>query len=224
MNYPEPKLPVEKEHAVDAIIRIVEECEDEIEIITLGPLTNIAMAMAMAPETMKKVSRITAMGGAHMPCNAYTPAAEFNILVDPEAANLVFGFGIPILLAPFELCISPTALTEEEAKAIHDYGTPLSRFVIDCNRSLMDYMERAFGKRIISMPDPTAVAVALWPETIAKYTDTYAFVDTKGQYTYGQTVFDYTEVSMKPYNVRVVDAMDCELFKKIITNKFTANV
>lgn len=223
MFYPDPKLPVEQEHAVDAIIRIIEEGDGDIELITLGPLTNIAMAMIMAPETMRKVKRITTMGGAHMRCNPLTATSEFNILVDPEAAQLVWSFGIPILVAPFELCLSPTALTEKEIDEIYSYGSPLAKFVIDCNNTLIDYIARVYGERKLVMPDPTAVAVALWPETIAQSTECYSYVDTKGEHTYGQTVFDYNNVAGKPHNVTVVDTMDCELFKKIAVNKFTVN-
>lgn len=224
MFYPTPKLPIEKEHAVDAIIRIIEENSEDLEIITLGPLTNIAMAMIMAPDTMKKVKKITAMGGAHMRCNPLTATSEFNILVDPEAARVVWEFGIPILVAPFELCLSDTALSEAEIKKVYDYGTPLSKFTMDCNNTLIDYISRIYGEKKLVMPDPTAVAVALWPQTIATYTDCYSYVDTKGEHTYGQTVFDYNHTVDKPYNVRVVDTMDCDLFKKIAVNKFTANV
>ena len=120
-------------------------------------------------------------------------------------------------------CLSDTAFNEAEIDRVCSYGSKLSSFVIDCNRTLIEYIVKVRKERKLVMPDPTAVAVALWPDTIESYTDCYSFVDVKGDHTYGQTCFDYVNISEKSRNVRVVDTMDCALFKKIAINKFTAN-
>lgn len=221
MFYPDSKLKPQKEHAVDAMLHIIDENAENLELITLGPLTNIAMAMLLRPDTMKKIKKITIMGGAHMRCNAYTATSEFNIIVDAEAAKIVFDFGIPIVLAPLEICLDETALNKEEIDRVYSADTELAKFAIDCNRTLITYIEETYGEPKLVMPDPTAVASAVWPEIIWESTDCHAFVDIKGSITYGQTVLDYYNVSKKPHNVKVIDKLCPDRFKKIVFEKLT---
>ena len=85
-----PVQEAENEHAVDALIRLIGSGDGKIELVTLGPLTNIATAMLQAPNIMKKIPQITMMGGAHFYSNPHSVCAEFNIMTDPEAADVVF--------------------------------------------------------------------------------------------------------------------------------------
>lgn len=103
MDLPDPDLIPANEHAVDAILRLISENPYQLELITLGPLTNIALACLKDPDTMQKIKRITIMGGAGHGSGNITPLAEFNIFVDAEAAAVVLQSGIPLLLVGWDV-------------------------------------------------------------------------------------------------------------------------
>lgn len=189
VGYPDPTIQSEKKHAVDAIIDIVRDTP-EIEIITLGPLTNIAMAMLKAPDVMKNVAKITMMGGAQLGFAARTPTAEFNIFSDPEAADIVFQFGVPFMLVPLEVCYGDTEITKADMDTLKSFGNKIADFCVDCNASLAVFNEKTRGRHIISLPDPTAVAAAIRPELMEVSYESYTRTDTSGSATYGQTVID----------------------------------
>src|SRR6202022_2133072 len=120
--------------AVDAIIETALKSPG-MEIITLGPLTNLALALASEPRIAANISRCVMMGGA--PCceGNVTPAAEFNIWVDPEAARMVFLSGLPIEMVGWHLCRGEANLRAPDIEHVLSLGTELARFTIDCNRT-----------------------------------------------------------------------------------------
>jgi len=195
VGYPDPKLSAEKEHAINAIIRIVRSNLIPIEFITLGPLTNIAMALRKAPDIMTKITNITVMGGAQLGFAGFTEVAEFNIYADPEAAKIVFDSGIPITMVPLEVCLSgdgsadaQTILNETEIMELRSLGTKRAEFVVDCNRRLIEFCTKLTGQRSLILPDPTAITVALRPQEILRQYTANITVDLSGELTYGQTV------------------------------------
>lgn len=225
VGYPDPKLVIQSEHAVPAMLRTIKECETDIEMITLGPLTNVAVAIIRDLETMKKLRRIVVMGGAQLGYNARNTCAEFNILSDPEAANVVFQSGIPVVMVPLEVCmgesrdvVADTEITEEEQKMIKSFGNPVADFVVDCNCKLRETTMLRVGRNNITLPDPTTVAVALRPGLVEESYECNVVVDTSGSLTYGQTVIIppygslYVEKSDK-CNVTVVAKIDGQGFK-----------
>ncbi|MBV8865822.1 MAG: nucleoside hydrolase, partial [Acidobacteriaceae bacterium] len=126
------KRSIKAEHAVDAIIRVA-NATPGIEIITLGPLTNLALALSRGPGLADKIARCVVMGGA--PCceGNVTPAAEFNIWVDPEAARIVFQSGLSIELIGWQLCRGPAVLNPADIEKLRGFGTPLADFAILSN-------------------------------------------------------------------------------------------
>jgi purine nucleosidase len=104
MHYPPPRRPAEAEHAVDALVRLIRARPGEYTLVTLGPLTNIALALRRAPDLAGLVRQCYVMGGTANALGNVTPAAEYNIWVDPEAARIVFHSGLPILMVGWELC------------------------------------------------------------------------------------------------------------------------
>lgn len=222
-------------HAVNAMIQMVEESTDNIEIITLGPLTNIAVAISKAPETMKKVTRISIMGGAQLGYNAANETAEFNILCDPEAAHIVFSSGIDILMVPLEVCLggledkrATTEFFDEDIAVLRALKTKKADFTVDCNRVLYDHNKNKYKNGFISMPDPTAVAAALRPGMILESFRTNVRVDISGSKTYGQTVLtavggsapidEETDRNTKFSNATVVCKLDGKQFKDYVIN------
>ena len=123
-------------HAVDAIIETI-RANPGITLVTLGPLTNVALALARAPDIAANVGRCVVMGGA--PCceGNVTPAAEYNIWVDPEAARMVARSGLPIELVGWHLCRGTAALDAADIEHVLGLGTPLARFAIECNSTAM---------------------------------------------------------------------------------------
>ncbi len=216
VGYQVKNLKAEKLHGVDAMLRLIKE-NDDVEILALGPLTNLAVAMRQDPETMKKVKRIFIMGGALIATNQVTPTAEFNIYVDPEAAQIVWNFGVPLTICPLDLCLPREAMIDEEGmQRLLNAGTEEGEFIVNCNKSYVDIMEKRRGARLLSMPDQTTVVAALYPEIINESFDCYSQVDTRGQYTYGQTIFDYMDILKKEPNVTVVKSLHNKEFLDVI--------
>jgi purine nucleosidase len=193
-GYPLPKRSAQKQHAVDAIVAAVDS-NPGLLLVTLGPLTNIALALQQKPEIAKKVSRCVIMGGA--PCceGNVTPAAEYNIWCDPEAARIVFQSALPIEMVGWHLCRGDAALNLENIKEVLSFGTPVARFAIECNsRAQEAYLEQT-GEHGISLPDPVAMSIALDPTIVTKQSEHYVDVETSSELTRGMTLVDRLNVA-----------------------------
>ncbi|MCD4673415.1 MAG: nucleoside hydrolase, partial [Anaerolineaceae bacterium] len=140
MNLPEPEIAVEEEHAVDALLRIIEENPHELELVTLGPLTNIAMCCLKAPETMRKLKRITIMGGAGLGSGNATPVAEYNVYVDAEAMSIVINAGVPLLIVGWDVGIEAAFITDEDIAVLMNSGSKIAEFCVRCNQSLYEFV------------------------------------------------------------------------------------
>ena len=175
--------------AVDAIIESVVR-NPGIEIVTLGPLTNLALAMTREPKIIGGIGRCVVMGGA--PCceGNVTPAAEFNIWVDPEAAKIVFRAGLPLEMVGWHLCRGAAALNEEDMARVLALGTPLAEFAIHSNSVAAEAYRRQTGEKGIALPDPIAMSIALQPELCTASSMHYVDVETTSDLTRGMTVVD----------------------------------
>jgi len=193
-GYAPPRRAPEKENGVDAMIRSIES-HPGLELVTLGPLTNVALALQKKPEIAAKVSRCVIMGGA--PCceGNVTPAAEYNIWCDPEAARIVASSGMPIELVGWHLCRGETVLGEADIAEVLNLGTPLARFAIECNsRAQEAYLEQT-GEHGIALPDPVAMAVALDPSIVTSQSRHFLEIETGSELTRGMTVVDRLNVA-----------------------------
>ena len=198
-GYPPPKKAPEKQHAADAIIAMI-EANPGLVLVTLGPLTNIALALQRKPEIAAKVGRCVVMGGA--PCceGNVTPAAEYNIWCDPEAARIVLRSGFPVELVGWHLCRGEAVLNPVDIKHVLSFGTPQARFAIECNsRAQEAYLEQT-GERGISLPDPVAMSIALDPTIVTQQTENYVDVETSSELTLGMTVVDRLNVASNDRN------------------------
>lgn len=201
-GYPAPRHAPEKMHAVDAIISTIES-NPGIVLVTLGPLTNIALALQRQPEIAGKVSRCVIMGGA--PCceGNVTPAAEYNIWCDPHAARAVLQSGLPVELVGWHLCRGDAALKLDDIERVLSLDTPLARFAIECNsRAQEAYLEQT-GEHGISLPDPVAMSIALDPAIVTSQSEHYVEVETSSELTLGMTVVDRLNVAGNDRNRRV---------------------
>jgi purine nucleosidase len=193
-GYPPPRRAPEKQHAVDAIIATI-EAHPGLVLVTLGPLTNIALALQRKPEIAAKVSRCVVMGGA--PCceGNVTPAAEYNIWCDPQAAHTVLRSGLPVELVGWHLCRGDAALRLDDIERVLSLDTPLARFAIECNSRAQEAYFEQTGEHGISLPDPVAMSIALDPTIVTAQSDHFVEVETSSELTLGMTVVDRLNVA-----------------------------
>jgi purine nucleosidase len=193
-GYPTARRAPEKKHAVDAIVAVIES-NPGLVLVTLGPLTNIALALGRQRDIAKKVSRCVIMGGA--PCceGNVTPAAEYNIWCDPEAARIVLRSGLPVELVGWHLCRGEAVLSASEIEQVLRFDRPLARFAIECNsRAREAYLEQT-GEHGISLPDPVAMSIALDPTIVTQQSEHFVDVETSSELTLGMTVVDRLNVA-----------------------------
>jgi purine nucleosidase len=198
-NYPAPRHAAASVHAVDAIIDAV-EANPGIVIVTLAPLTNIALALAKKPEIAAKVSRCVVMGGA--PCceGNVTPAAEYNIWVDPEAARIVMNSGLPIELVGWQLSRGDAVAHEDDIARILGFNNPIAKFAVECNSYARHAYKVQTGEDGISLPDPVAMSIALDPSIGTDWSEHLIDVETQSELTRGMTVVDRLNVAADDRN------------------------
>ena len=189
-------------HAVDALIDTIES-NPGIEIITLGPLTNLALALDRRPALARSIGRLVVMGGA--PCceGNVTPAAEFNIWVDPEAARTVFLSGAPIELIGWHLCRHSAVLSPQDIEQILALNTPLADFAIRCNSTVAVAYHTQTGEHGISLPDPVAMSILLDPTLKLDTSRHFVAIECSSDLTRGMTVADRLNRSADPRNAAV---------------------
>lgn len=185
-----PSITPEKEHAVDAILRIIECYPDEIEIVTIGPATNIALAIMKDSTTMKKVKHIYSMGTAGFGRGNATPVAEFNVYVDAEAYDIMLRSNISMTIIGFDVCLGDAALNKSDMEMLLASCKEEVVFAVQCNRSLLEYNLKRSGEHIVDLPDAVAMGVVLWPEIVADSAECYCKACTIDPSTYGQVIAD----------------------------------
>jgi len=198
-GYPAAKRGPENKHAVDAIIEVA-SANPGIVLVTLGPLTNVALALAREPKLVDRVSRCVIMGGNTCTEGNVTPAAEFNMWVDPEAARIVLHSGLPIELVGWHLCRGEANLLAADIDHVLSLRTDLARFTVDCNRVAMEANRRQTGEIGIALPDPTAMAIALDPSICTNKSRHYVEIETQSELTRGMTVVDRLNVAADDRN------------------------
>jgi purine nucleosidase len=198
-GYAPPRRAPEREPAVDAILRIADE-RPGLTLVTLGPLTNVALALARDPSLAKKIGRCVVMGGA--PCceGNVTPAAEYNIWVDPEAARIVFRSGLPIEMVGWHVSRGASVLSEAEIADIVALGTAKARFAIDCNARAKAAYHVQTGETGLSLADPTAMAVALDRAIGLSWSRHVVEIECASELTRGMTVVDRLDVAADDNN------------------------
>jgi len=209
-------------NAADSIIAAARSHSGRLIVCATGPLTNIALAVMREPELPRLVKRFVIMGGAYSDTGNVTPAAEFNIWHDPEAARIVFRAfggvgGAPVIAVGLDVT-RKTIIDEGDIAAIESRiaprprGPKLTRFLEDAARFYFERMEKLLGKRIFTMHDPLAVAVALDP-TLVETRTAAVDVETTGRLTTGATIVDWRGQWGRLANAEVAVAVDAERFR-----------
>ncbi|MBT8478174.1 MAG: nucleoside hydrolase [Gemmatimonadetes bacterium] len=201
-GYPEAQRDAAEGDAVEVLIEIIRS-NPGIVLVTLGPLTNVARALDRAPGIAGQVGRCVVMGGAACTVGNVTPAAEYNVWVDPEAARAVFRSGLPVEMVGWELCRGSATLSEEEMERIRAFGTPVARFAMDCNTSALAAARLQSNEPGLPLPDPVAMAVAFDPSICTRRSLHYVDVETDSDLTRGMTVVDHLDVANDERNAPI---------------------
>ena len=215
---PEPTMPLAAGHGVDFIVEALRrEPEGAVTLCPLGPLTNIAEVFRRAPDVVGRVREVVLMGGAYFEVGNRTPAAEFNIFVDPEAADIVFRSGVPLTVMPLD--VTHKALTTApHIQGFRDMGTPVG----DAVAAWTDFFER-FDKEKYASPgaplhDPCVIAYLLRPGLFSGRRINVE-IETEGRYTTGMTVADWWGVTDRPPNALFMGDVDADGFFALLTER-----
>lgn len=209
--FPKAKNDFYKKNAVDTIYEEAIKCEDKLEIVAIGPLTNIATLLLTYPEVKEKIHRIVIMGGAIFGGND-SPAAEFNIYVDPEAARIVFESGIPLVMVGLD-ATHKAKIFENEIRELDTYNE-VGKYAAE----IMDFTKifyNSLGFDGVLLHDPCALAYVI-DESILKTEKYHVDIETRGEITRGKTVVDIYRVTGKEPNIEVAVDVDRERFIRLL--------
>ena len=205
-----PTIEEAQGHAVDKIVEIATSSESPITICTLGPLTNLALALVREPGIARNIDQVVTMGGGFFEGGNTTPAAEFNVYVDPHAAHVVFTSGIPIVLMPLD--VTHKALTTpDRLDRFRALGTPAG----DAVAGMLGFYDRwdmnKYGLPGGPLHDPTVIAYLLKPE-LFQGKEVPVDIDITPGLTLGMTVVDWWGVTDAPPNALVMNGIDADGF------------
>ncbi|NVK46696.1 MAG: nucleoside hydrolase [Rhodobacteraceae bacterium] len=218
IELPTPTMPLQKQHGVDFIIETLRrEAPDTVTLCPMGPLTNIATAFEKAPDIVERVQEIVLMGGAYFEVGNITPAAEFNIYVDPEAADIVFKSGVKLTVMPLD-CTHKVLVTAPRLQAFKEFGTHLGEVVA----GWLDFFERfdieKYGSLGGPLHDPTVIAYLIKPELFSgRFINVE--IETQSKLTRGMTVADWWGVTDRPKNAMFMGDADADGFFDLLTER-----
>lgn len=217
IELPEPVMPLQKQHAVDFIIETLRsQPSGTVTLCPMGPLTNIATAFERAPDIMERVQEIVLMGGAYFEVGNITPAAEFNIYVDPEAADIVFKSGVKLTVMPLDVT-HKALVTQERLIPFKDMGH-VGAVVI----GWMDFFERfdieKYGSAGGPLHDPTVIAYLINPDMF-KGRFINVEIETGSELTRGMTVADWWGVTDRAPNAMFMGDIDADAFFDLLTTR-----
>ncbi len=207
-------------NAVDVIIDTVNAFPNELEIITLGPLTNLAVALLKAPDLAQKVKSCTIMGGIGIGYGNVTPVSEYNIWVDPEAAQIVFQSGMKMTMVGWDISRNHAAFDQTATEALMALGKPWADFVVKIQGAKVDFTAQTSGVKGFDLPDPIAIAVALDRSVATVIKNLYVEVVLGEGLTQGQTIVDHSDVLKKLPNMEVVLEASREKFLEMLYHSF----
>ncbi len=214
----DPKMELADGHAVDFIVETVHaHPEGTVTICPLGPLTNVATALKRDSSIAAKVQEIVLMGGAYFEVGNITPAAEFNIFVDPEAAEIVFKSGVPITVMPLDVT-HKALVTKPRNDAFRALGTTPGRVVAEWTDFFERFDKEKYGSAGAPLHDPCVIAYLIRPELFSGR-HINVEIETRGELTQGMTVADWWRVTDRSPNAMFMGDLDAEGFFSLLTER-----
>ena len=216
----EPEQPLEDQHAVDFIIDTLHAADDEsITLVPTGPLTNIGQAFTKEPSIVGKVEQIVLMGGAMREGGNYSPSAEFNMLVDPHAADIVFRCGRPITVMGLDVTHQVLA-TPERRKRI----AAIENKAAQATAGMLDFFNRhdraKYGSLGAPLHDPCTIAYLLQPDLFDGKLCNIS-VETDSELTLGHTAVDFWHVTSRPHNATWIHTVDADAFYDLLVERLS---
>ncbi|MHB2169812.1 nucleoside hydrolase [Alsobacter sp. R-9] len=217
-HLPEATLPVQPQHGVDFLVETLMKAEpSSVTVCTLGPLTNLAMALVKEPGIVRGIDRIVAMAGAYFEVGNITPTAEFNVYVDPEAAATVMACGVPIVLAPLDLT-HKVLVTPERLKRIRALDNPAARAVAEMVSFSERFDREKYGWDGAPLHDPCVIASLLKPD-LFQGRDINVEIETQSPLTRGMTVADWWRVTGRKPNCLFLKDADGDGFFDLLCER-----
>lgn len=215
---PDPVMPLQAQHAVDFIVEtLMREPSGAVTLCTLGPLTNVAMALIREPRIAPRIREIVLMGGGFFEGGNVTPAAEFNIYVDPHAADIVFRSGIPLVMMPLD--VTHKALTtKKRIEAFRALGTKVGIATAEMLEFFERFDEEKYGTDGGPLHDPCVIAYLIKPE-LFKGRHCNVSVETASELTMGMTVVDWWGVTKRARNATVMRDIDHDGFYGLLVER-----
>ncbi len=218
VTLPDPKMPLQDAHAVDFLIETLRrEPAGSVTLCPLGPLTNVATALQRAPDIAPRLREIVLMGGAYFEVGNITPAAEFNIYVDPEAAEIVFKSGVPLVVMPLDVT-HKALVTAPRVQAFADLGTRVGEVVASWTHFFERFDVAKYGSEGAPLHDPTVIAYLLRPD-LFRGRHINVEIETQSPLTRGMTVADWWGVTDRPANATFMGDIDADGFFSLLTER-----
>lgn len=216
----EPETPLQARHAIDFIIEtLLAADEASITLVPTGPLSNLGSAIQKEPAILAHVREIVVMGGAMREGGNRSPSAEFNILVDPHAADIVFSCGRPIVVMGLDVTHQVLS-TRERVERIRALGNPVAKATAGMLSFFHRYDSKKYGSEGAPLHDPCTVAWLLDP-SLFQLRECNLSVETKSELTMGHTAVDFWHVTDRPHNVRWAHAVDADGFYTLLTDRLS---
>ena len=217
---PEPGMPLQEQHAVDFIVEtLMREQGGSVTLCPLGPLTNIALALEREPRIVPRIREIVLMGGGFFEGGNVTPAAEFNIHVDPHAADVVLKSGIPVVMVPLD-CTHKALTTAKRVAAFRDLGTRPGVATAEMLEFFERFDENKYGTDGGPLHDPCVIAYLLKPE-LFKGKHVNVAIETQSELTRGMTVVDWWGVTGRVKNVNYLRSGDADGFFELLFERLS---
>jgi purine nucleosidase len=212
----DPKVDLAKGHAVDFLINTLHSAaEESVTLCLIGPMTNLAVALIQDPNIKRGIKEVVLMGGAYHTRGNVTPAAEFNIYVDPHAAAVVFGSGIPIVVLPLDVT-QKVLSTKARVKRLEDLGNRAGKLVAAILISHARREIEKLGSEGGPLHDPCVIAYLLEPSLFSGRNVNVA-IETQGEFTLGETVVDWHGITERPPNAFWINEVDADGFYSLLT-------
>ncbi|MCF8548507.1 MAG: nucleoside hydrolase [Pontimonas sp.] len=210
VDWPQPRQLPESIHAAEAIVKMANENPGDLDILAIGPLTNIALALALDRDLPKKIGELWIMGGCDNSIGNVTAAAEYNFYVDPEAAQMVMATGFDVTIVTWTLTLASATWTSEQLGAIRDLETPLAHFFSVLDTPNKEYNE-SVGVPGSTHPDSLTAMLMVEPSLILRSSRRRVEIETQSNLTRGYSLMDPREVRRvngKEFNATVIDEID----------------
>jgi purine nucleosidase len=217
-DLPEPKMKLQAEPGIDYLVETLRaSSKGEITLVTLGPLTDIALALTRAPEIAAKIREIVMMAGAYFEVGNITPTAEFNVYVDPKAAEIVLKSGVPVIMMPLD--VSHRALvTPARMERFFKLGNKSGKALAEALTFSRTFDINKYGWEGAPLHDPTTIAYLLQPN-LFQGREINVSIETESELTMGMTVADYWRITQRPRNVHYMRDIDADGFFALLCER-----